>query len=170
MLAFGTRRAAAQYYGVRVNALALLTGTVNAALEVSISEKLSLDVPVFWNPIKAHTIKMQVIAVQPGVRYWLYQPFVGHFIGGHLAAGRYDTGNDRWHYRGWQAGIGASYGYSWLLSKRWNLTVEAGGGIYYTRDDKRDYYTPDDRDAYIYHYRRIMLLPSRLEVSFTYLF
>ena len=63
-----------------------------------------------------------------------------------------------------------SYGYAWILSKRWNLVVEAGAGLYRTRDTRRDPVTSDWGDRYIRHARRWTLAPSKLEVSFNYLF
>ena len=57
-----------------------------------------------------------------------------------------------------------------MLSKRWFVTLEAGLGIYRTRDTRRDPTVGDWDDEYIYHYRRWTLAPSRLEVSFSYLF
>ena len=57
-----------------------------------------------------------------------------------------------------------------MLSKRWFLTVEAGVGLYRTKDTRRDPTVGDWDDEYIYHHRRWTLAPSRLEVSFSYLF
>lgn len=42
-----THRAAAQYYGVRINALALTTGTLNAGFEVSLNDKYTLDLAAY---------------------------------------------------------------------------------------------------------------------------
>ena len=58
-------------------------------------------------------------------------------------------------------GIGISYGYAWLLSKRWNLSVEAGLGIYYIRDTKRAHYVGEFDDEYIRRYRRWNMLLHR---------
>ena len=102
--------------------------------------------------------------------YWFFEEYVGHFLGTHLAAAKYDIGGNRFHRKGWLTGLGFSYGYSWLLSTRWNLSVEAGVGFYYMRDTRRDHYVPDDRDEYIYHTRRLVLGPSKCTVGFTYLF
>lgn len=77
------------------------------------------------------------------MRWWAWQPFVGHYLSAHLAAATYHVGNDRWHYRGRLAGIGISYGFAWPLARRWNLSVEGGIGIYYMKDRKRRYGTPD---------------------------
>ena len=73
-------------------------------------------------------------------------------------------------YDGNAYGVGLSYGYAWMLSKRWNVAVEAGIGLFHTRDTRRDPTVSDWEDEYIYHTRRWTLLPSRLEVSFSYLF
>lgn len=48
LLSCGTSyRAAAQYYGVRVNALALATGTLNAGFETSLGDKYTLDLSAY---------------------------------------------------------------------------------------------------------------------------
>lgn len=90
-----THRAAAQYYGVRVNALALATGTLNAGFETMLGDKYTLDLSAYWNPIKAPGLQAQVLAFQPGIRRWLYEAYTGHFWAAHLAVARYDVGNDR---------------------------------------------------------------------------
>ena len=35
----------------------------------------------------------------------------------------------KYRYQGWGYGAGMTYGRSWLLSKRWNMEVEAGLGL-----------------------------------------
>lgn len=163
-------QAQAQYYSVRVNALALATGTLNAGIDIAVSEKLSLDFSCYYNPIKTGSFRSCVAAVQPGVRYWFYSPHIGSFIGSHLSAANYDVGGKERHNKGFLAGIGFSYGHCWLLSTRWNLGVEIGVGVFYMRDTRRQYDTPYTEDEYIYHNRRFTLAPSKAEVSFSYLF
>ena len=162
--------ARAQFYGVKVNTLHLATGTLNAAFEMSLGKQWSLDVPVYWNPIETGSFSSRLWYVQPGVRYWRYEHFVGPFYGAHLTYGRYDIGNDRWHYKGWFAGLGVSYGYTWILSTQWNFTLEAGIGLYYMRDRKRKYEYDDWEPICVTHYKRWVLAPSKLEISFSYLF
>lgn len=169
-LAGSADRASAQYYGVGVNLPMLLTGTLNASFEAAVAPHWSVDVPLMWNPIRGEMLQMKLLAVQPGVRYWFFEEYAGHFVAAHLAAARYDVGGSRLHRRGWLAGLGFSYGYSWLLSTRWNLSVEAGLGFYYMRDTRRDHVVPDDSDEYIRRSRRIVLGPSKCSVGFTYLF
>ncbi len=162
--------ARAQFYGVKANALGWATGTVNAGVEMSVAKQWSVEVSGYWNPVKTEQFSARAWWVQPAARYWLYEHFVGHFFAAHPAYGQYDIGNDRWHYKGWLTGLGVSYGYTWILSKRWNLTAEGGIGLYYMRDTKRFYVIDDWSPERITHYRRIVLAPSKLEVSFSYLF
>lgn len=47
LLCGAAHRAAAQYYGVRVNALALASGTLNAGFETTLGDKYTLDVSAY---------------------------------------------------------------------------------------------------------------------------
>ena len=105
-----------------------------------------------------------------GVRRWRFEPHVGLFWGLHSTLAKYKVGNRRTRYNGWTTGIGSSVGYSWMLAKRWNLTLEGGIGIYYM-DDLRWHPDPSPYEAIRYeHCRRIVLAPSKIEVAFSYLF
>ena len=88
--------------------------------------------------------------VQPEIRYWFCQSFSGHFLAAHLIGGQYNFGNLKnnikflgtdfsqltdHRYQGWMAGVGIGYGYSWILSRHWNLEAEIGIGWIYTRSD-----------------------------------
>lgn len=55
---------------------------------------------------------MQLLAIQPGVRYWIFEEYAGHFIAAHLTVAKYDAGGKHFHRNGWLAGIGFSYGYA----------------------------------------------------------
>lgn len=170
LCAFAAHTASAQYSAVRVNALAALTGTLDLGAEVSVADKWTVEVAGRWNPIRTTSLSTNFHAVQLGSRYWLYESFVGHYIGQHILYADYDLGSRHKRYNGRAVGVGVSYGYSWMLSKRWNISVEAGIGLFYTRDTRRDPTVGDWDDEYIYHYRRWRLIPSELGVSFNYLF
>lgn len=164
------RSAAAQIFAVRADALAALTGTLHLGAEVSVADRWSVEASGYWNPINTSDLSMNFHAVQLGSRYWFYESFVGHFVGGQLSYVGYDLGSRTKRYDGRAYGIGFSYGHAWILSKRWFVTLEAGLGVYYTKDVRRDPTVGDWDDEYIYHYRRWTLAPSRLELSFSYLF
>lgn len=81
LLALCPQRASAQYYGVGVNIPMLLTGTVNASFEAAFAPHWSVDVPLMWNPVKADKVQMRLLAIQPGVRYWLFEEYAATFWG-----------------------------------------------------------------------------------------
>ena len=69
----------------------------NAGIEVGLSKKLTLDVPVYYNPWKSVAWKndenklFKLFMVQPELRYWLCDKFNGHFFGVHAMGGAYNT-------------------------------------------------------------------------------
>ena len=160
----------AQYTTVRVNGLALLTGTLNAGVDIMVNPRWSIDGTAAWKPIETNTFRSKAIAFSFGVRYWRFEPHVGPFIGIHSASAIYDVKYTKDYRKGWMSGIGVSYGYSRLLSNRWNITAELGLGCFYMRDKRQEYYTSLYEDLYIYHYRRVVLAPSRAEIGISYLF
>ena len=166
----GSTGARAQFFAVKGNALGWATGTVNAGVEVAVAKQWSVEVAGYWSPIAGEQFRARAWWVQPAVRWWRYEHFVGPFVAVHPAYGRYDVGGSRFHRRGWFAGLGASYGYTWLLRKRWNLTAEGGVGVYFMRDRRDNYVTDDWSPVTIIHARRVVLAQSKLEVSFSYLF
>jgi hypothetical protein len=125
----------------------------NVGLEVGISKKLSLDVPVYYNPWKQVMWKEQdnklfkLFMVQPEIRYWLCDKFNGHFFGVHAMGGAYNTtgielpltpfddlGDNR--YKGHFYGGGISYGYQYILSRHWSIEGTIGIGYAYVRYKK----------------------------------
>ena len=122
------RRASAQIFAVRANALAACSATLNVGAETALTDNWSLELSGYWNPVQTASLSMNFHAVQLGSRYWFYESFVGHFIGQHLTYAGYDLGSRTKRYKGNAYGLGVSYGYAWMLSKRWNVAVEAGVG------------------------------------------
>ena len=146
------------------------SGTLNVGVETALTDNWSLELSGYWNPVNTASLSMNFHAVQLGGRYWFYESFVGHFLGQHLTYISYDLGSRTKRYKGHAYGLGVSYGYAWMLSKRWNIAVEAGVGLYRTKDTRRDPTVSDWEDEYIYRYRRWTLAPTKLEVSFSYIF
>lgn len=162
--------ASAQYSAVRINALSIATGTLNAGVDVAFSPRWSAEGSVYWNPVKTSSFRSQAYGFSAGVRHWRFEPHVGAFIGIHNTTAFYDVGGRKEHHKGWLTGVGVSYGYSWILSTRWNLTAEFGAGCFYMKDRKQRYEIDDNEDIYIRRHRRIVIAPSRAEISLSYLF
>jgi hypothetical protein len=160
----------AQIFSVRANALSAFAATVDVGAEVSVADKWTVGVAGCYNPVRTVRFSTSFYAVRMECRYWLYESFIGHFFGTHIVYANYDIGRVRRRYDGYAVGSGFSYGYSWMLSERWNVTLHAGIGVFRSKDIRRDFTVGDWDDEYVYRYRRWMLLPSDIGVSFSYLF
>lgn len=143
--------AKAQDVGVKSNLLSDAFLNPNFGIEIGLKPKWSVDVSGqfnFWD--LSHNRKWKHWAVQPEIRYWLCDRFQGHFFGAHLLGGIYNIGNINTdfklfgndfsklknnRYQGWFVGAGLAYGYTWALSRHWNLEAEIGIGYVYTEYD-----------------------------------
>lgn len=125
----------------------------NLGVEVGLSKKLTLDVPVYYNPWKSVAWKtddnklFKLFMVQPELRYWLCEKFNGHFFGLHGMAGAYNTtgidfpfspfdGLDSYRYKGHFYGGGISYGYQYILGRHWSVEATLGIGYAHVRYKK----------------------------------
>ena len=98
-----------------------------------------LDVSGNYNPWKFGDARWKHWLVQPEVRYWLCESFNGHFFGLHAHYAEYNAGGIDFstafrhnRYQGHLYGAGLSYGYQWLIGKRWNLEATVGMPVYGT--------------------------------------
>ena len=130
--------AQSQVVGVKTNLLYDMTSTINLGLEIGLAPKWSLELPVNYNPWEfSKDRKLKHWLVQPEVRYWLCERFNGHFFGLHGHAAGYNVGGIKigslkdYRYEGNLYGAGISYGYQWILNKRWSLEATIGVGYAY---------------------------------------
>lgn len=142
----------AQEIGIKTNLVSDALLNANIGAEMRLSPKWSIDLSGdfnFWD--LSHDRKWKHWTVMPEARYWLCDALGGHFFGAHLLGGEFNVGNldlpfsflgsdfrqlrDN-RFQGWRAGVGIAYGYSWLLSKHWNLEAEIGIGYVYARYDR----------------------------------
>ena len=122
-------------FAIKTNALYWATATVNLGIEVGLSEKLTLDISGNYNPWRFSNYRQfKHWLVQPELRYWPCERFYGHFFGVHAHYARLNVSNlnifglgDK-RYQGDAYGAGLSYGYQWILNKRWSMEAEIGIG------------------------------------------
>ncbi|MDR0799074.1 MAG: DUF3575 domain-containing protein [Dysgonamonadaceae bacterium] len=120
------------------------TTSMNLGTEFKLADQWTLKLPVTYNPWKfSDNQKFKFVLVQPEVRYWLCEPFSGHFFGLH---GHYSffnvgaVGSDymkQYRFQGNLYGGGLTYGYSFYLAPRWSL--EASIGVGYARIEYDQY-------------------------------
>lgn len=130
----------------------LLTGGMlaspNLGVELKLSERFTLETGVHYNPFPAGGDKRwKHWFVQPELRYWMCQPYGGHFFGANLMYGVYNVAKARLpfglfkgvrseRYEGDFTGVGISYGYHFILSPRWGLETSIGVGFLHTRYER----------------------------------
>lgn len=131
-------------WAVKSNLLFDMTSSIAFGTEVKVGERYSLDVSFSYNPWEFNINKnIKHILVQPEVRYWLCEPFNGHFFGLHAVYAHYNlTGLPFSDYmknsrlQGDLYGVGFSYGYQWSMSKRWSLEGNFGVGYLHADYDR----------------------------------
>lgn len=133
---------------IKSNLLYDATGTFNLGAEFRLGNKMSLDVPLNWNPWQfSGNRKWKHFLVQPELRLWTKETFSGHFFGLHAHYAYYNIGNlpkpfsenmRENRYQGWAAGAGISYGYRWNFNHNWGLEATVGVGYAYFDYDKYD--------------------------------
>lgn len=169
----------AQDFAVKTNVLYWATTTPNLGFEVGLGEKTSLELIGGYNPWtlnKSENTKLKHWMVMPEFRYWLCERFNGHFFGLHSGYSFYNISgipllyglkdSMDYRYQGWTTGAGISYGYQWILGKRWNLEATVGVGYIYSRFDKYDCATCGRyRGSQSHHY----FGPTKLGLTFIYM-
>lgn len=144
------------------------TLSMNAEVSMGINEKQTLHFPIAWNPWTfANNKKMKHLTVSPQWRYWKAERYLGHFFGANMIGSRYNVTKKEYRYDGWAYGLGGSWGYAWILGKRWNLEVQAGVGVVRT-DYKR--YDCGKCGDYLSKESKWFVVPNRVAVSFVYMF
>ena len=128
-------------FAIKTNLLYDATATLNWGVEFRLGKSLTLDVSGNYNYwTYPDNRKMKHWLIQPELRFWNCASFNGRFWGIHTHYAQYNWGGivpaKKYRYEGWLAGGGISYGYHWILGKRWGLEAEISVGYAYLKYDK----------------------------------
>ena len=119
----------AQRVAVKTNLTDWMTASPNLSVEFTLSNRLSVDLTGTATPFKYKPdFYFRHIRLQPELRYWLLSPLTRHYVGIMAYYSTYDVGYKKRGYFGESYAAGLTYGYDWILSRRWNLEVSAGVG------------------------------------------
>lgn len=143
--AYNINDARAQQLAVKSNLLYDATATINLGGELVVGKKQSIDLSGNLNLWQfSGNKKMKHWMLQPEWRYWFCQPFMRSFIGVEVHTGQFNFGKmlpfgisvartalSKYRYEGWAVGAGITYGYQWILGRRWNLEASIGLGYTY---------------------------------------
>ena len=134
--------------GIKSNLPYWATATFNLGAEVYLARHWTLELEAGLNPFSgknddgSYGRSLKHLRLHPELRYWFCETFNGHFLGVHTPYLLYNVTDIKWlgtegeRHQGWGAGAGISYGYSWLLSRHWNLEATVGVGYLYLKSDK----------------------------------
>jgi len=131
-------------FAVKTNALYWATTTPNLGIEFALGRKHTFDISANYNPFEfADRKKLKHWLIQPEYRYWFCDRFYRHFIGVHAHYAEFNVcgidlvGSKNSRYQGNLYGGGISYGYHWIINKRWS--IEGTVGVGYARIDYDKY-------------------------------
>ena len=138
----------AQKVAIRNNLLYDATLTPNLGVDFRVNNHWTVGLSAGYNPFTfSDNKKWKHLLVSPEARYWLCDVFAGHFIGFNAIYSHYNVGNVKFPFglypsvkeerrQGDMGAIGASYGYTWIISPRWNFELEVGADVGITKYDR----------------------------------
>ena len=171
--------AQAQQVAVKTNALYWATlGSANLEAEVAVGKRSSLNLMLGYNPWTfSNNKKLKHLSVMPGYRYWLCQPFSGHFFSAQAEYAHFNAGGVNFPFGIWKAleterlqgdmvAAGVGYGYHHILSPRWSLEAEIGLGLGYAWFDRYECATCGSK---LGSDKKAFLKPTRAALSIVYI-
>ena len=85
----------AQFYSVQSNTLKLATTTFNVEGSMLLDKHWTLNMSVSYNPWNfSDTKKIKHFLIEPGARYWFWQPYAGNFISMYAMGARFNVAWD----------------------------------------------------------------------------
>lgn len=161
-------------FAVKTNAL-LWTGLVfNAGAEVRLAKHFSLEAIGCWSPydLFSDTRRIRLFGIQPEVRYWFTEAMErGHFVGLHTHVLGFNIQlNDKYRYQDpnhaiW--GLGATYGYSMPISRKYPISMEFVIGLGYA-DIRYNTYEGRINGKYLHTKEKDYWGITRLGVNFSW--
>lgn len=171
----------AQKIGVKSNLLyGIVAQSPNIGLEVAINSKNTIELwgginPWNINGNKDNNKKFLHWIIEPEWKYWFCSAFNGHYLGIHGIGAMYNINqynvpllfDKKYRYEGYGAGGGISYGYQWLIGKRWNLEASLGLGAIFMNYNK--YECPQCGFLIEQNKNKIYVGPTKAAVSIIYI-
>ncbi len=144
----------AQRLAVSTNAVywGILSPNMNVEFALGRHSTISMEAAAApWNINNRYSISH--ITVTPDYKYWFTMPFFGHFTGANLLYSSYRRIKDSQEKTGNIVALGATYGYAFIINRRFNIvpTIGLGAGVDFSEDKCR-----------------IVPVPTRIGVNFQF--
>lgn len=121
----------------------------NLSTEIGLGKKTSLELMGSYNGWKRKgsmddNKKLVHWIAKIEARYWFCERMNGHFLGLHPFYWQYNVSEHKvpgmfkkeYRYEGHAFGVGISYGYHWMLNRRWGLEFNVGAGVAFMKHDR----------------------------------
>lgn len=167
LLLGGMLQLKAQLFAVKTDLVLDAAMTPNLGFDLVVSERGTVGATLFGNK-NPWGQDVSMLGLMPEYRFWLNgRPMTRMFVGAALLAVDYDITWQNQIYDGNAFGLGATFGYDFLLGARWTLECYGSfGAVYYQH--KRSYVT-DHYNELRYNARGAAFVPFRLGVSLVYI-
>lgn len=136
----------AQRVSVSTDPLKWATASANIDLGIMIDAHWTIGCEVSFNPFDEiySDLKLTHVAISPEVKYWFQRPQYSHFIGLNPLYTIYDVALGDHQYKGRMAALGVTYGYGFILSRKWSFVPTIGVGYGYVNNslDGSSKFTP----------------------------
>jgi len=157
----------AQRVGIKTNALYWGALSPNLGLEFRLSRCFTLNLEGDFSPMKVKDYKLRHASFAPEVRYWFSgRPQARHFVGVMGLLSAYDLSWSKKEHEGLGGGAGLTYGYAFVLGRRWSLETTIGAGLFHYREKK---FTVGEQKPTGTNHTGVAFVPLKLGVTFTYL-
>lgn len=156
----------AQKIALKTNALEWLCLSPNAGLETRLSKHFSLNLEASGSVAKFDDKRFRHFTFRPELRYWFSGRMQTHHFVGLMPIGTaYDIKLNDTRHKGWGLGMGATYGYSLVLSKHFSVEGTVGAGLLNYEEKK---YSKTENGEKVY--KKTALCPLKLGISAVYVF
>lgn len=123
----------AQRLAIRTNVPEWGLSSPNLGLEFALNNRLSLECTGALCPFRLKDdLYFKHARAQTELKYWFENILSHHYVGLMGFYSSFDLGFRKKGFYGDSYAVGLTYGYDWVLSRRWNLEFSAGlGAIHY---------------------------------------
>lgn len=127
----------AQRLSLKTNVLEWGMLSPNIGAEFLLNDNLTLELTASGSPFRLKDdLYLKHFRLQPELKYWFLTLMTGHYMGFTAFYSNYDAAFGGNAYYGEAYAAGFTYGYHWVLSRRWNLELSAGVGMLHYRQAK----------------------------------
>lgn len=159
-----------RYMAVKTNVAYDAVAVLNAAFEMQVSEKISVEVPVIWSLWDwKQDLGLRIVAVQPEARYWFNSVGRGNAVGLNVGVASYNFRHDDTRYQNTSGrplvSVALSYTYALKIDSRWSAEFSLAVG--YANTAYNRYYNIDN-GAKINQETRNYFGPTKIGVTLCY--